>query len=816
MISSSMEPESFTAQAYGGYKPEVLRPITKGWEGILRQAERARKPFDDVGDQCHQFFAGSMGFMWNDDFKAKYIKGNIAPTFQITLQKAFEMVAIFGPSLYHQNPQRTVNPRSKIQFPPAVFGDPNDPQIQQIAQEVAQMQNMRKADDALRADLLETYLNYTPDEMPGGGLARHSEKAITEALVRGRGVLWPRAYSMPGSGKTLTGCFWDAQENLYYDPDASSLDDAWWIAKKETRPYWAVEREFKLPKDSLREHAKHVSHTGLGERNGNDLKNSHGAQNRTNDLITYYRIWSKMGVGGRLSGVDTSLRESLDDVVGDYAYLVIAEGVPWPLNAPSDRLKGSDDEIERMFRWPHPFWRDDKWPCSILTFYDNPSSIYPIAPLAPGIGELTYLNIFISHLASRVWSSSRDLIAVLERAGDQVEQALMSGKDLGVVRISEVNKDLREIIQVIDFPNVNSDAWMIIDRITELFERRTGLDEFLAGRTKNQLRTAADVQAKQQATAVRPDYMAQRVEKWMEQAADMEKFVARWNVKGSDIAELVGPVGAQMWDAKILNTDPEIVVREMRASVAVGSMKKPNKEVDAQNMNAVASVLVPEFSKHADVTGDTGPINHWVENWGDITQQDVDGYLMGERKAAEPDPEVLAQQQQMQEQQMQFEMQKLGAEAQKSQLAAQKAQVDAVTAEKKAEAEIQRASAESGLKQLELQIKQAEAESGISIKHQEMSLKREETAMNMELAAAELQAKEAESENEQSAAQIEAQAKAVQAEATIRKAAMEIQRARIDLEAKQLDLEIKEADLKFRQRQLASADKNEGAENDSD
>ena len=45
MISSSMEPESFTAQAYGGYKPEVLRPITKGWEGIFRQAERARKPF---------------------------------------------------------------------------------------------------------------------------------------------------------------------------------------------------------------------------------------------------------------------------------------------------------------------------------------------------------------------------------------------------------------------------------------------------------------------------------------------------------------------------------------------------------------------------------------------------------------------------------------------------------------------------------------------------------------------------------------------------------------------------------------------------
>jgi hypothetical protein len=63
-----------------------------------------------------------------------------------------------------------------------------------------QQENAQRGPSMTRsARLLEMYLNYTPTEQPGGGLATHASDAITEALVKGRGCLWPRPYFMPGS-----------------------------------------------------------------------------------------------------------------------------------------------------------------------------------------------------------------------------------------------------------------------------------------------------------------------------------------------------------------------------------------------------------------------------------------------------------------------------------------------------------------------------------------------------------------------------------------------------------------------------------------
>ena len=81
---------------------DFLQPYTSGWLGKIEAARKARKGFDDVARQCNSFFAGSVDFMWSPEFKAKYIKGNISPKFRITLQKAFEFVALYGPNLYWQ------------------------------------------------------------------------------------------------------------------------------------------------------------------------------------------------------------------------------------------------------------------------------------------------------------------------------------------------------------------------------------------------------------------------------------------------------------------------------------------------------------------------------------------------------------------------------------------------------------------------------------------------------------------------------------------------------------------------------------------
>ena len=259
----------------------VLRPIVTGWLGKIEQARKHKKPFDDIAEQCTAFFSAATGFMWEPKYRQKFLNTNTSPRFRMTMAKAFELVALFGPILYWRNPKRTVKSRKQIPINPDIFGPDNMRELQQLHQElmgqyqqaeqaVQQMQQQmgqmqqqlqsaaqqlqviepqmkevleaqqmfdksrielraRKFQDDARASLMEGWLNYTPDEQPGGGLAQHAELAITEALVKGRGTLWVEPYTQPGSKMTLPGCFWDSVDNLLIDPDAESLFDAKYI-----------------------------------------------------------------------------------------------------------------------------------------------------------------------------------------------------------------------------------------------------------------------------------------------------------------------------------------------------------------------------------------------------------------------------------------------------------------------------------------------------------------------------------------------------------------------------------------------------------
>ena len=330
-------------------------------------------------------------------------------------------------------------------------------------------------------------------------------------------------------------------------------------------------------------------------------------------------------------------------------------------------MRQSDDEsVRRMFEWPVPYWRDDKWPCCILDFYRKPRSAWPIAPLGPGIGELSYMNIFMSQIAGRAWTSSRNIVAVLEAAAKHVEGPLKSGDETIILKLPQILKDINSTVSFLKQPDLNPDIYNVMDRLTQAFERRVGLNELLYGLNPGgvQSRTATDIEAKREYVNVRPEYMAGKVEAWMGEAADMEKYCARWFVEADDVRELVGEVGGYFWTSHITDEDPELVVREMRATVEAGSARKPNKQRDAQNVNTVLHVLFPEFSKHADATTDTSALNALVQKWGEAIDMDVSDMMLGPRQPAPPSEEAMAAQHEMQ----QAEMAKQQAEVEKKQL----------------------------------------------------------------------------------------------------------------------------------------------------
>ena len=628
---------------------EILKPLVSGWLNKINLAKKhKREVYQDTADQCMYFFAGAVDFMFTDKYQNKYLKGSVSPKFKICLQKAFEVVALFGPLIYNRNPNRACRPHPPTEFTPMDFGDPDDPRVNAAFQQAMKQEQMREATSKTRCGLMEKYLNYTAREQPHGGLKQAGENAVTEAIVKGRGLLWPAIYSHPGSGRRFTTLEYDTVDRLLIDPDAESSDfgKAMWISRTHTTPHWVPERLWDLPFGTLKDKKNGLQSS---EAQGASKANTHGLQsNKTFDLCTWTEIWSLGGVGTRLTGTSKVLQEAFDDVVGDHAYIVVANGYDSPLNAPKSKvLEATDDEVAEMFAWPIPTWADSRWPVAMLDFYRKPKSAWPIPPVAPGLGELTALNIIFSALVNKTCNNSREVIAVLRSSQADVEAALKSNSDQVVLGIPDIQQDINKLISYLNTPDVKFDMWKILDQLFMLFDKRVGLADLLYGMASGAIsRTATDVRTKDEKLSIRPDHMATKVEEWLTEASALEKLFAYFGgISGQDVQPLLGDVGAYLWDQHFANADLEVILGETDCTIEVGSARKPNKQRDLANLQQIYPAMAQQLDKHADMTTDTGPLNHLNALFGEALEQDMSGLQMGPRvppppQPSTPDPEL--------------------------------------------------------------------------------------------------------------------------------------------------------------------------------
>ena len=711
---------------------EVLRPLCKEWMEALKAAKKSKSDFDKVAQQCMGFYRADLDFMWKSPLM-KNLMGGVNPKFKMTIAKAFEFVAIVGPSLFWKNPTRLLKQYKPMEFDPNLFARFGE-QGQMMYEQQAAQQQQEDAENDLRSKLVETWLNYTPNEQKSGGLWLQSQLAVTELLIKGRGLLWPEIFQFAGSDMKMTGLFYDSVDNFFVDPDCVNpdLSDAWWIMKKHTMPYWEVERKFNLPAGSLKKYCS-IESGDAQARQTRDKDNTRRRKGETFDLLEWYEIWSKAGLGYKLREMERGedewaddLGKTLENLVGDNAYLCIAEGVPFPLNCPVNVMESATDpEIAQRFEWPVPTWRDGKWPVAILDAYHQPGSAWPIAPLAPGLGPLMFINIMTSHLANRIWSSSRDFIAILQSASTEIEEAIKSGNDLTVIPLKDgINKSIKDVVQFLQQPQANLDMWKIQEFMADIFEKSTGLNEFLYGVSSSQSRSAQDAQNKKEFGSVRIHYLESMVDKWQDEAADLEKFFMRFAITAKDVAPRMGQMGAYWWDELITKSPVEMTVFNLRAKIVANSSRRPDKEKDADNMNKVMPFLVPEFSKHADATGDTQPFNNLLARYGEAVEMDMDGLQMGPRQP-ERDPQQQAMEQQAQEQQMQMQQAQIEADLQGKQLDLQIKREDA-----------QRRGEEAFLKsqadQQKLALEQQSQQLDLVAQVQQMQLDREKTEMELE------------------------------------------------------------------------------------
>jgi hypothetical protein len=617
-----------------------IKAIIDGWEKAIKASEQARKPWHDTAKMCREFYSGSVSFMWGKGFRDTYLKNLPESKFQITIAKAFELVSIVGPTLMWASPGRVATGYQKLEIPMDFWPDP------QMGMMWQQEYQLELAQNTARNNLMQHYLNYSPREQPGGGLVVESQIAIIDSLVTGRGVIRVDAYEPEGGTGTLTGGFYVPVDNLFIDPDCTrpNMRDAKWIVIRHLSDHYDLERRFGWASGSLKGHAKQASKKAA--MNADKLDTSARKNESVHDLVEWYEVFSKCGAGHRFKTVRTQHYEAFEQI-GDFCYICFVPGMAEPLNLKQAFMETADiSQVKAALDWPTPYYLDGRWPVAVLDYWLNPGKAWPLAPLAMGLGELIFLNVFISSLADKIFQDGLVKAAIKSELAEEAIQKLLSYQHEVIELNSAIAGNINELVSYLQRPQTNMDAFRMVEYVSQMFDKRVGLTEAMYGLNPGGkvTRTAMDAQLKGEAISVRPEFMSTRVEAWQTEIANLERIAAGYHVSAQTLTPLLGQMGSQLWDQLITRADPVIYMREMRCQLEANSVRKPNKAKDNQNLQQMSGILLPMLQWYAQGTGNTEPLNNYIMTLGKAIEQDVEGWLLpplNQQQEQGPTPEEI-------------------------------------------------------------------------------------------------------------------------------------------------------------------------------
>jgi hypothetical protein len=480
-------------------------------------------------------------------------------------------------------------------------------------------QRKSTANKSARALIMQKILNYTPNEL---GLRANSRKVVDEAIIKGMGVWWTELKLFEDDDRTLVGSFYDSIDNFVSDPDVSDFEDATWVARRRCGPRWQVEKKFNKEPGSLEANYKSRSNTKARARTDNNdawsmpaYKVEETDTETSNDLIVYWEIYSRMGIGARLKGFPKDIADKID-AFGDYCYIAISECSDYPLNFTAEDVMTKDEESLFLdISWPIPFHKDGQFPCTPLVFHWVPNSPYGMSHVKPGIGELKFLDFAMSHLAAKIETSCTDIIGVLKAAGDDIKAAL-SAKSKNGQKIIEIEahygKSVQELVSVFQRPPMNGDIWQVVAAVAARLDRRLGLNDRVFGMGGTESRSAADSKNRQAAFSIRPEDMANIVEEQATVLARKEALAIAWFMTPKDVTPIVGEEAAFLYEKLIYDQeDPTAIVREYDYRIEANSIRRPSVEKDQEDFAQMTNVALPVLSQYAMSTNNYEPLNEY-------------------------------------------------------------------------------------------------------------------------------------------------------------------------------------------------------------
>lgn len=579
-----------------------LCDLAKLWLENIKRGIKAKTQFNKDALEGLKFFDGPHDWIFNEADSRYFLPGGSdqpvpAPAMKVTANRVFELVSIFGPMLYPRNPQVLLDPRKFPDLDPRIF--PAEMMAQAFQMEMEQ----KEAIDRTVCAELQAYLNYIPNETHMRDEAR---QAVEEALIKGVGAIHVSVETPPGSSIRIVVPRWVKIDRIVLDPDAECMRDVQWIAMECLGPTRQIEREYELPAGYLKSHCKSsIAESAIVA--GLDT-NDRDRKGKTYDMTRYWKVWTKIGLGRPDNEQNQEAMAALEEVVGDYAFIAVAEGCPHPLNMPMEMLDVNVSSekgklaIQEATSWQVPHWMDNAWPIEFLYFHTSPNQLWPISHIKPALGEQYWLDWVYSLLATKVQRSCLTRVVVSAELDEENTQRLYSNRDYEVLKVDKRldNIPIESLVKEIHMGEFNPEIAKMAATVEELFAKRTGMLPFLYGQQgETQIRSAAEASGLQSSLNIRPDDMREQVENWTTRIFRRMALCARYWIKGQDVAPILGRPHAMLWDEYVTKVPPEAMVREFEYRIEAGNPKKPNSEYVLAHLEQAAATVIPLLSQYA-------------------------------------------------------------------------------------------------------------------------------------------------------------------------------------------------------------------------
>lgn len=484
--------------------------VGKALAAIVKAAKKAQEGWTKTHDEIQRYAYGDdVNFLyqdWESQGGELFLKMKVA--------KAAQFVEVMGPYLYQYNPDYQVSPL-KAATPMA-------------------MQRMQ---------VEEAYLDYCSRR---GDLYTNCRRAVGQSLIGGRG--W--AFTGFNKRRSCVQHVWVDAREVYDDPDAKVPEERNVLVRKRQKARWELAAMYPHARKTIMdaERAKKLP-------SGLDVPRVA----KQVDLIDYYEIYMRVGIGRYVEGVADDNGETDDS---PRKYVII------------------DEELIDANTWEIPFFLQDRFPGEPLDQGEVIDSILPPAPMKAGLGFLRALNWSHTLLMSQLRTSTRLPYIVLNHNGKKVplEQLfkIIRGEYYDIAVLDTEGNEIPDIRQIIQqFPAADSLEKLRAanDIYGREFEKATGLYEILyAGETPTQLRTAEDAKLKDRNSRSRMDDRRTRVEKWMSALGSKARFAGRYLESSDAIGKMFGPGAGQVWGE--LASPEEVAQRQAMRQQIMAAMQQ--------------------------------------------------------------------------------------------------------------------------------------------------------------------------------------------------------------------------------------------------